>query len=96
MSECCQTHLCPPLKNAIPVQQLFYESVANYQYSQSTRYKSRIEILTKIDGVEFELCYKNRNKVIIDDVEIPLISLEDLKINKKASGKRTMSFERNA
>ena len=47
----------------------------------------RIEILTKIDGVEFERCYQNRNNVIIDDVEVPLISLEDLKINKKASGR---------
>jgi len=47
----------------------------------------RIEILTKIDGVEFEECYKNRNNVIIDEVSIPLISLEDLKVNKKASGR---------
>ena len=47
----------------------------------------RIEILTKIDGVEFERSYQNRNNVVIDDVEVPLISLEDLKINKKASGR---------
>ena len=47
----------------------------------------RIEILTKIDGVNFNESYKNRNLVIIDNIEVPLISLEDLKINKKASGR---------
>lgn len=47
----------------------------------------RIEILTKIDGVHFNESYKNRNLVTIDNIEVPLISLEDLKINKKASGR---------
>jgi len=47
----------------------------------------RIEILTSIDGVEFYECYKNKNAVIIDDVEINFISLDDLKTNKKASGR---------
>ena len=47
----------------------------------------RIEVLTKIDGVEFKECYKNKNIVQIDGLEIPLISLEDLKTNKKASGR---------
>ena len=47
----------------------------------------RIEILTSIDGVEFNECFKNRKKVTINDVEINFISLQDLKKNKKASGR---------
>jgi len=47
----------------------------------------RIEILTSIDGVEFTECYSNKEIVIIDDIEINFISLEDLKKNKKASGR---------
>lgn len=47
----------------------------------------RIEILTSIDGVEFTECYSNKEIVIIDDIEINFISLEDLKKNKRASGR---------
>jgi hypothetical protein len=48
----------------------------------------RIEVLRKISGVEFEDCWPRR--VIIDDDElrIPAISLEDLKRNKLASGRK--------
>ena len=47
----------------------------------------RIEILTSIDGVEFDECYKNKNTVKIDDILVNFISLTDLKKNKKASGR---------
>ena len=47
----------------------------------------RIEILTSIDGVDFPDCYRNKITVTIDTVVINFISLEDLKINKKASGR---------
>jgi len=47
----------------------------------------RIEILTSIDGVEFAECYRNKNTVTIDGIGINFISLEDLKKNKKASGR---------
>jgi hypothetical protein len=47
----------------------------------------RIEILTSIDGVEFSECYSNRRIVAADDVEASVISLDDLKKNKKASGR---------
>lgn len=47
----------------------------------------RLEILTTISGVEFEACYENRVIAQVDNVEISLISLEDLKRNKKASGR---------
>ena len=47
----------------------------------------RIEILTSIDGVKFPKCYKNKKVVTIDDVKINFISIEDLRKNKKASGR---------
>jgi hypothetical protein len=48
----------------------------------------RIEVLKRISGVEFEECWPRR--VIIDDDElrIPTISLDDLKRNKRASGRK--------
>jgi hypothetical protein len=47
----------------------------------------QIEILASIDGVEFDECYAARNVVRIDDVQVNLINLEHLKINKRASGR---------
>ncbi|MFH1778570.1 MAG: nucleotidyltransferase [Candidatus Omnitrophota bacterium] len=47
----------------------------------------RIEFLTSIDGVEFAECYRNKETVKIDDIEVNFISLKDLMRNKKASGR---------
>jgi len=47
----------------------------------------RIEILTTISGVDFDECYSERIVGIIDGVEVNIISLKHLKINKKASGR---------
>ena len=47
----------------------------------------RIEILTTIDGVEFSDCYPARLQTLLDDAEVSLIGLSDLKVNKKASGR---------
>ncbi len=47
----------------------------------------RIEILTTISGVNFDECYSERVTSIIDGVEVNIISLKHLKINKKASGR---------
>lgn len=47
----------------------------------------RLEILTSISGVEFETCYQNRVEDELDGVKISLISLNDLKRNKIASGR---------
>lgn len=47
----------------------------------------RIEVLTSISGVSFEECYKERVVDVIDGVELPIISLRHLKINKQASGR---------
>lgn len=47
----------------------------------------RLEISTGISGVEFETCYTARVVDILDGIPVNLISLEDLKINKRASGR---------
>ncbi len=47
----------------------------------------RIEITTGISGVDFEECYAKRVIDELDGVEVSLIDLEHLKINKKASGR---------
>ncbi len=47
----------------------------------------RIEVLTTLSGVEFAPCYARRVNFMVDGVEVNLISLPDLKINKRASGR---------
>lgn len=47
----------------------------------------RIEILTGIDGCDFAECHTRRRSAQMDGVEVALISLEDLKTNKKSSGR---------
>ena len=47
----------------------------------------RIEILTDIDGVTFDDCYARANEQIVDGSPVPVISLHDLKVNKRASGR---------
>lgn len=47
----------------------------------------RIELLTGISGVDFEECYAERKVDTIDGVEVTLISLHHLKMNKQASGR---------
>jgi len=44
----------------------------------------RIEVITSIDGVIFEECYKRKHSVIVDDIQVNFISLSDLIKNKKA------------
>jgi hypothetical protein len=47
----------------------------------------RIEIITGASGVDFSDCYSRREVVEIDGVPVNFISLEDLRVNKKASGR---------
>jgi len=47
----------------------------------------RIEITTGISGVDFHECYVERQTAVLDDIEVKLISLRHLKINKRASGR---------
>jgi hypothetical protein len=47
----------------------------------------RLEITTSISGVQFDECYQARVVDMLDEVEVSLIDLENLKKNKKASGR---------
>ncbi len=48
---------------------------------------NRIDIITSVTGLTFTECYPKRNSFSIEGVEVQTISLEDLKKNKKASGR---------
>lgn len=54
---------------------------------QLGRPPQRIDLLTRIDGVEFDACFARRQLVDIGEVRLSLISLEDLESNKRASGR---------
>jgi len=47
----------------------------------------RIDITTVIDGVDFEAAYPKRKMIILENIQIPIISLEDLIINKQSTGR---------
>jgi predicted nucleotidyltransferase len=47
----------------------------------------RIEILTSISGVMFEECFQSRITDELDGIDVNLISLPHLKVNKEASGR---------
>lgn len=47
----------------------------------------RIELLTSISGISFQDAYARRVVDRIEEVEISLISLDDLKTNKRAAGR---------
>jgi len=48
---------------------------------------SRIDLLTTPDGVDFETCYATRLEVEVLGVKVSFIDLENLRINKRASGR---------
>jgi hypothetical protein len=48
---------------------------------------NRIGLINSPDGVDFDICYKSRIEIVIDDLKINLIDLENLKKNKRASGR---------
>ena len=47
----------------------------------------RIEIVTQISGVEFEKCFPRAEFLDVDGNVIRVISLQDLRANKRASGR---------
>ena len=48
---------------------------------------SRIDLITTLSGVDFETCYSSRVLIEIDGTQVHFIDLENLKINKQASGR---------
>jgi hypothetical protein len=70
-----------------------YEDAANtFTLSFGQMYRMglppyRIEVCTDISGVSFEECYPHCVKVTVEDLEIPVIDLANLRKNKAASGR---------
>lgn len=48
---------------------------------------TRLEILTSISGVDFADCFTRRAVAQWEDVLVNIISLNDLRTNKRASGR---------
>lgn len=46
-----------------------------------------IEISTQIDGVNFDECYRRRERTSLGGISVSLLSLADLRANKRASGR---------
>jgi hypothetical protein len=55
-----------------------------FQIGNSPR---RIDIITNISGIKFEQAYANRKVIQIESLNIPVISVADLLVNKRASGR---------
>ena len=47
----------------------------------------RIDLLTEIDGVTFDECFKNRKEVTMENIKVNFIGYNDLLKNKKESGR---------
>lgn len=47
----------------------------------------RIEIHTSASGVEFEECATGRETLLVEGLPVPVVSLQDLKRNKRAAGR---------
>ena len=47
----------------------------------------QIDVVTEISGCEFADCYARREVLIRDGLELSVISLDDLKVNKRAAGR---------
>lgn len=48
---------------------------------------TRIEILTSIDGVDFDECRRRSVSIELDGMSVPVIGLADLRVNKRAAGR---------
>ena len=46
-----------------------------------------IKVLTRIDGVDFKVAFARRIETVVDGARTKMITLEDLKTNKRASGR---------
>jgi len=48
---------------------------------------NRIDLITDLTGVDFEICFANRQEVEMDDIVVNFISLDDLIENKTKTGR---------
>ena len=69
-----------------PIPDDFFDSAEKNIYYMGIP-PTRIEVISAIDGVEFEDCFKKRKLVDHDGLSISIIGFEDLLVNKRASGR---------
>lgn len=48
---------------------------------------NRLEVITRIAGVEFTDCYARRSTMEVDGIEVGVIDFEDLRKNKSSTGR---------
>jgi hypothetical protein len=48
---------------------------------------NRIDLLTEVSGLDFASDYPDKVEVVIDKIKLNFIDIENLKVNKKASGR---------
>ena len=48
---------------------------------------NRINLITNLDGIDFQTCYDSKIEVNLNDVPVKFINLDNLKKNKLASGR---------
>jgi hypothetical protein len=48
---------------------------------------SRIDLLTSIDGVEFDASYPRKVTMNVSGVDLPIIGLDEFRANKRAAGR---------
>ncbi len=71
-----------PLSEVTP--ETFIEKGVVFQIGVAPR---RIDIITHIDGVDFEEAYEQREAITVEDLKVPLLSKEALIRNKRATGR---------
>lgn len=59
----------------------------DHQVTRMGRPPLRVDVLTTPSGVDFAACYERRVEGKLGDVETSIISLDDLKESKRASGR---------
>jgi Nucleotidyl transferase of unknown function (DUF2204) len=47
----------------------------------------KLEVITFAEGLDFDAAYQNRIRVNLDGIDVNMLSLEDLKVNKRAVGR---------
>lgn len=55
----------------------------------------RIDIITGIDGVQFDLAVKDKITVEVDELKLPIISLDNLVKNKLSTGREKDQLDAN-
>lgn len=62
----------------------FFEEGIVFQIGIAPR---RIDIITKIEGVNFKIAYSNKQEIEVEGIKIPFLSKEHLIKNKESTGR---------